>query len=315
MRLLVAVGERCDTLAVSDYVAARFDRSAVEVDILSVVPRPRSPVDRLYIAGRTTAERRTANERVAALAARLDEVHGFRLVRKHVQDGVPAEVIVAAGERWRSGALLLGAPREPDLLTALGIDSVAHAVATRAQGPVELLRTASIDRDEGNRVLAVLDDDRLDDFPFDQLQLHALSWKHGSLLRILAVTPPARGIPRAWGTTSAARRKQSENLERRRWATARLDAVCRALTESCEGRVEIDHRLAEGATRDVARASAERLSASLLVLDGVAIDDARRGLISSFSRAAVALTAPCSVLLLRAGAASRRSVGIRRGHT
>jgi hypothetical protein len=303
MKALLAVGENSHPRAVSDYLAARFDGTCTEVDVLNVVYRPRSPVDRLHIAGRAAAELRAASELVHEVAKRLAD-HGFRLVRTHVQHGVVADVILAASERWDSTSLLIGAPRDPDLLTTLGYDSVAHAVATRSRRPVEMLRTASIDSNDRNRVLIVTSAERLDDFPFEQVQQQSGAWKGRSLLRILATLPPAN-VARVFGRVAGMRPRLEEDLERRSTATARLSAVCRTLMEGAPDRIEADHRLVEGSTRQVALGSAKRLAPSLLVVDEPAGDNPLRRLLGSLSRAAVPLAAPCSVLLLRSGVPNR----------
>jgi hypothetical protein len=110
MKVLVAVGEANDPRVASDYLAARFDGTRVEVDVLSVVHRPRSPVDRLYVAGRAAADLKAAGARVNEVARRLADGHGFLRVRTHVQHGVVADVILAASGRWSSASLHAHAP-------------------------------------------------------------------------------------------------------------------------------------------------------------------------------------------------------------
>lgn len=313
MRVLLAVSETCDPLATSDYLAARFDGAAIEVDVLSVVPHQTNPPGPSGRGAGGGAPRSTANGLVTDIVKRLDQHHGFRRVRAHVRYGAAADTIVAASERWRSTSVLIGAPRQRGLLTAFGIDSVARAVSARTHCPVELLRPSSIDAKGGNRVLAVLDVAQLDEFPFDQLQLQTSSWSAGSLLRILGVLPPAIKNSRVDGNPAAILRAMNESAEGRSWAAARLDTVCHTLAETFGPRVTLDYRLVEGSTRDVALENAERLGASLLVLGSAATDGALRGLFSSLSPAAITMAAPCSVLLLRSGVPSREPAEVAQG--
>jgi nucleotide-binding universal stress UspA family protein len=286
MRILLAVGEKNDPAAFSGYLAGRFDGAAVEVDVLSVVEE------------RTTAKRATVG---ASVASELSEIHEFRRVRLHTRTGSAVEEIVAASEQWRSALVLLGAPRPRGLLTAFGSGSVARDVAARARCAVELVRApGSTVGGHGNRVLAVVDVERLDEFPFEELQFQSSPWKGAGALRVVGV---ARGVlePSAAEASPAAMLRSLERGEQdRAWAEARLGRVCRALAEIWGGRVAVDYRFVEGKTRDVALASAAQFRASLLVLDTPATDGALRGWFSRLSPAALTMAAPCSVLLLRA---------------
>lgn len=286
MKILVAVDHSSDPLAASDYLGARFDGGVVEVDVLSVVGEEMS-----------RSRRSTA---AAALAARLREKHSFSRVRVRTRVGVPADEIVAASEEWRSALAILGAPRHRTLLTAFGVGSVARGVSARARCPVELVRTGGAPAGGGNRIVAVLDVERLDDFPFEALKLQSSAWKPGSTLRIVGVQQGALERFGAEASPAAVLRSLERGVEDRAWADARLERVCRALRETCGARVSVEARAVDGNTREIALETAEQQRASLLVLDSPPTDGALRGLFSRLSPAALTMAAPCSVLLLRA---------------
>jgi hypothetical protein len=152
--------------------------------------------------------------------------------------------------------------------------------------------------------LIVTDAERLDDFPFDQVQQQSLAWKGRSLIRIVAALPRAT-LARVCARIAGLRSGLEVERERRRSATNRLNTVCRVLAEGAGGRVEVDYRLVEGNARQVALESARRLAPALLVVDELAADDCREAFLGRRSRATVPLTAPCSVLLLASGVPHR----------
>jgi len=304
MKVLLAINELTDLQGAARYCARRFADRDTEIDVLTVLTRDTSGGDagvthsnvaELPNHGRRFEE---ADAMVAALVTELQEQQGFSAVCGHVRFGEPAEAILAARERFHSSLILIEAPQRQGLLTAFRLDGVTRRLLGRAKCPVELVRPDALADSQPLKVLVSVGMDQLDQFPFERLT--TLSLAADSQLSLVGVIPPA--VPEhnlEIGAAAAVRALQAAS-HKRILAEARLDKVCEALVQALPAGVSVDCQVLEGSTREVTVDAARRAQASLLVIASASSDGALRGLFSTLSPAAIAMSADCSVLLLRA---------------
>jgi len=304
MKVLLAINEFTDLQGVTRYCAKRFADRDTEIDVLTVLPHGttgggagagRNNVAELPNHGHRFDR---ADALVAALVTELQEQQGFAVVCGHVSFGDPVEAILSARERFRSSQILIEAPRRQGLLTAFRLDGVTRRLLGKAECPVELVRTEKHTGDQSMKVLVSVGLDQLDNFPFERLA--ALSLAPGSQLSLVGVMPPAMPENSLEIGAAVAVRALQMASHRRILAEARLEKVRKALFEEMSEGVGVDCEVLEGSTREVTVDAARRAQASLLVIASAASDGALRGLFSTLSPAAIAMSAACSVLLLRA---------------
>ena len=148
-RILLAVdhsGHSLEAARVTAFLAAAFES---RVDVLHVLEAPLAAA--LTTGARTEVETEVgARALVAGQVARLRE-RGIETAGAVDESGRPiADAVVAAGRSLDAGLLALGAAG-PSALNPLAIGSVAHAVVSRADRPVLVVRESH--RLEPNRLL------------------------------------------------------------------------------------------------------------------------------------------------------------------
>ncbi|MDY6949662.1 MAG: universal stress protein [Pseudomonadota bacterium] len=304
MKLLLAIDRDSDPRIVAAYVAERFGRQGVAIDVVTAIPdtdgasaHTRHMADVLPFPRRRCAHYCAAEELVAVLAAELRHKQGFRQVRSHVEYGDAGSAIVAACLRLNPDLLLMEAPRSRGLLTAFSLDGVTRRVVARVSCPVELLRPHAATPRSLFNVLVPIPMMQPPEFPMKQLQ--ALPWPRGSRLHLMGLLDGIFDDSRSEANPATVALELRREQSARRRARARLEAAARELQAALPPDVEVVYDVADGVSSKTIVEAARRNCASLIALPGVATDRSFRGLISGVSPGAVALAATCSVLLLR----------------
>jgi nucleotide-binding universal stress UspA family protein len=305
MRILLAIDHRSDPRVVSGYVAERFGSRNIAVDILTVIPSSAGQShaaeqehgEAVYLPRHRGPAQLAAESFVAAVATELRARHGLSSVRTHVKCGDAANVILSASTSLRSAMIVIEAPPGKGLLTGFRRNGATRRLFGKAGCPIELLRPCARSHRSSFNALVPIGADQFADFPFAQLQ--TLPWPQGSRLQLLGVLPLAFDDSRVEASPATVVEALDKSRRLRVLTEARLNEVCSNLNATLDHGVEAECRVVEGNTRAVVVDGARQPHASLIVMSSAATDRAIRGMFSTLSPAAIALSAACSVLLLR----------------
>jgi len=302
MKILLAVSEKNDPRAVSAYLARRFGRHDVELDVLTVLPASAEAEDAGYAQGDALASSQVlgthhqkasflVNVFAAELQARVDSAR----MRTHVEYGDPADVILACSKRWHSELVLIEAPHRKGLLTAFRLDGVTRRLFAQATCPVELLRTNHSMPTAGCSVLIPVGLAQLDNFPFAQLQ--GLPWAKGSCIHLLGVVPAPYDESRFEANAAAVVRAMHVCSLYKQRAEERLAKVAKDLTELLGRDITVKHEVVDGSPRDVIEETAAKMQPALIVLADT--DGSARRMPAPASPVTIAMSNHVPVLLLR----------------
>ena len=214
-------------------------------------------------------------------------------VERLKQIGIPAEVVVARGDarflipfyarKWSSDLIFVRAHVRKNLEHWM-LGSVARAVVTSAPCTVQIVRDAAEDRaltvDSSRRVLLATDGSKTS---VEAVRATAeRPWPEGSEFRIISVEEP-------WAIRLSRVRHENEAQE----AVSNSEQVLSSAGLKAVGEV------VSGKPKDVILEEAQKWPADLIVVGSHGRRGFRRLLLGSVSEA-VAMNAPCSVVVVRA---------------
>ena len=214
-------------------------------------------------------------------------------VERLKQIGIPAEVVVARGDarflipfyarKWSSDLIFVRAHVRKNLEHWM-LGSVARAVVTSAPCTVQIVRDAAEDRaltvDSSRRVLLATDGSKTS---VEAVRATAeRPWPEGSEFRIISVEEP-------WAIRLSRVRQDNEAQE----AVSNSEQVLSSAGLKAVGEV------VSGKPKDVILEEAQKWPADLIVVGSHGRRGFRRLLLGSVSEA-VAMNAPCSVVVVRA---------------
>jgi nucleotide-binding universal stress UspA family protein len=214
-------------------------------------------------------------------------------VERLKQIGIPAEVVVARGDarflipfyarKWSSDLIFVRAHVRKNLEHWM-LGSVARAVVTAAPCTVQIVRDAAEDRaltmDSSRRVLLATDGSKIS---VEAARATAeRPWPEGSEFRIISVEEP-------WAIRLSRVRHENEAQE----AVSTSEQVLSSAGLKAAGEV------LSGKPKDVILEEAQKWPADLIVVGSHGRRGFRRLLLGSVSEA-VAMNAPCSVVVVRA---------------
>lgn len=312
MRILLAVDQQSDPVALGNYLLHRIGPRPTDIEVITVIPGVEEPFTEkdeqcqpiVSIAEGSTDYRRSC-ALVAAVAAQL-QASGFASVRTHVEYGDPAEVLLDSSRQWRCDLVLLSAPRGKGRRTALQLDGVTRRLLHWSDSPVELMRPFTGDSVRRNTVLIPVPMHEIKRFPLHALQ--ALPWWHGSRLHLLGIQPDSIDESRTEANPAALLLALQHARDAGAKARATLAACAKELDALCNGKLQVTHALVEGNLHQASTAALRLLQPQILVLSQACFNPNPKALFSSLSPAALALSTPCSVLLLQDDAAAASAV-------
>jgi nucleotide-binding universal stress UspA family protein len=303
MRILLAVDHQSDPVALGNYLLHRIGGRPADIEVITVIPgiqepftdkdEPRRPIISI---GESSSGYRQRCALVAAIAAQL-QASGFASVRTHVEYGEPAEVLLESSRQWRCELVLLSAPRGKGRLTALQLDGVTRRLLNWSDSPVELMRPFTGDSVRRNTVLMPVPLHAIKRFPLHALQ--ALPWWHGSRLHLLGIQPESIDTSRAEANPAALLLALQHARDAGAKAKTTLAACAKELDAACDGKLQITHGMVEGNLHQASAAAIRSLQPQVLVLSQACFDQNPKALFGGLTPAALALSAPCSVLLLQ----------------
>lgn len=297
MKLLMAVDSATSAEVLVDAVGIRPWPEGTTAQVLSVVADMDVPEEVWREEGYGTRGVRrameTRGEQITPVAKRLEEI------------GIPTEVVVARGDarhlipfyarKWSSDLIFVRAHVRKDLTHRL-LGSVARAVVTAAPCTVQVVREVGDDRPHtptsGRRVLLATDGSETSTAAAQSLA--SRPWPTESEFRIVSVAEPWAIKPSGFEPQEAV-----ANAEKV-LATAGLKASGEVLS---------------GNAKDVILEEARKWGADLIVVGSHGRRGFKRFLLGSVSEA-VAMNAPCSVVVVRgsARASRKRDVKARTSH-
>jgi nucleotide-binding universal stress UspA family protein len=312
MKLLLAVDNNSDPVALGNYLLHRLGPRPVDIEVMTVIPGIEEAVDE-YPAQPTSTititegaqEYQRACALVAAVAAQL-QASGFNAVRTHVEYGDPAEVLLASSRQWRCDLVLVSAPRRKGVLTALQLDGVIRRLLRWCDCPVELMRPFSADSIQRSTVLMPVPVDTIKRVPLHALQ--ALPWLHGSRLHLLGIQPESIDFNLCEANPAALLLALQHARDAKAKAQAMLATCGKDLEAACHGRLAVTHAMEEGSLRQVTAAAMQDLQPQLVIFSSACFEQNSKALFGVLSPAALALSAPCSVLMLQEDPAATPSL-------
>lgn len=278
MKLLIAVDSAISTDVLVHAVGIRPWPDGTTAHVLSVVAESDVPEEmwREHGYGKAAVRKEMENRgnQITPLAQRLKEI------------GIPAEVVVTRGDarhlipffarKWSSDLIFVRAHVRKDWMHAM-LGSVARAVVTTAPCTVQIVRDPEGDRaltlDSARRVLLASDGSEQSAAAAEGLA--ARPWPEGSEFRIVTVEEP-------WLIRPASVIHNVETVERV-LVSAGLTATVAALS---------------GNPKAVILEEAKKWNADLIVVGSHGRRGIKRLLLGSVSEA-VAMNAPCSVVVVR----------------
>lgn len=303
MKILLAVDASSNPVAVGNYLLQRLGPRPVNIEVLTVIPGIEEQDDDYPVRHESIisiAEGAQEYQRgcalVAAVAAQL-QACGFASVRTHVEYGDPAEVLLGSSRQWRCDLVLIGAPRRKGVLTALQLDGVTRRLLRWCDSPVELMRPFTAESAHRSTVLVPLPIEAMKRFPLHALQ--ALPWCHGSRLHLLGVQPESVDASLAEASPAALLLALQHTRDAGAKALAALAACARELETAGQGRLTVTHDMVEGSLREACGVAFQALQPQLVVLGAACFDQNTKALFGALSPATLALSAPCSVLMLQ----------------
>lgn len=303
MKLLLAVDNNSDPAALGNYLLHRLGPRAVDIEVMTVIPGIEEALDEYpaqHVSTITITEGALEYQRacalVAAVAAQL-QASGFNAVRTHVEYGDPAEVLLASSRQWRCDLVLASAPRRKGVLTALQLDGVIRRLLRWCDCPVELMRPFSADSIQRSTVLMPVPVDAVPRFPLHALQ--ALPWWHGSRLHLLGIQPESIDASLSEASPAAFLLALQHTRDAGAKVQAMLASCGKELEAACKGRLAVTMGMEEGSLRQVTAAAMQALQPQLVILSSACFDQNSKALFGVLSPAALALSAPCSVLMLQ----------------
>ncbi len=315
MRILLAADQQCDPVALGNYLLHRIGKRPADIEVITVIPgvelsftkkdEQRRPIISIS-EGSTDYQRGCAL--VAAIAAQL-QASGFASVRTHVEYGDPAEILLESSRQWRCDLVLISAPRGKGRLTAVQLDGVTRRLLHWSESPVELMRAFTGDSMRRNTVLMPVPLHAIKRFPLHALQ--ALPWWHGSRLHLLGIQPESIDASRTEANPAALLLALQHARDAGAKAKTTLAACAKELDTACNGKLRITHGMVEGNLHQASAAAIRSLQPQVLVLSQACFDQNPKTLFSGLTPAALALSAPCSVLLLQDDPAAATPVRTR----
>jgi len=303
MRILLAADHQSDPVALGNYLLHRIGGRPADIEVITVIPgieepfaekdEQRQPIITIG-EGSSTYQRSCAL--VAAVAAQL-QASGFASVRTHVEYGDPAEVLLESSRQWRCDLVLISAPRGKGRLTVLQLDGVTRRLLHWSDSPVELMRPFTGDSVRRNTILMPVPLHAMKRFPLHALQ--ALPWWHGSRLHLLGIQPESIDTSRAEASPAALLLALQHARDAGAKAQATLAACAKELNAGCDGKLQVTHAMVEGNLHQASAAAIQSLQPQVLVLSQGCFDQNPKALFGGLTPAALALSTPCSVLLLQ----------------
>jgi nucleotide-binding universal stress UspA family protein len=292
MKLLIAVDSAISAEVLIGAVGVRPWPDGTTAHVLSVVADTDVPVEvwraEGYGKGAVRREMERRGEQITALA-----------VERLKEAGIPAEVLVTRGDprhlipffarKWSSDLIFVRAHVRKDL-TQWMLGSVARAVVTTAPCTVQIVRDPGADRahtlDSERRVLLATDGSET-----SAAAARALAerpWPEGSEFRVVSVEEP-------W----ALKHSRVRHDEQAQVAVSSAEQILASAGLKATGAV------LSGNAKEVILDEAQQWAADLIVLGSHGRRGFRRLLLGSVSEA-VAMNAPCSVVVVRGPARASR---------
>jgi nucleotide-binding universal stress UspA family protein len=286
MKLLIAADSAISTEVLVRAVGVRLWPDGTTAHVLSIV----ADVD---VPEETWREEGYGKRAVQREMERRGEQITAVSVERLKQIGIPAEVVVARGDarflipfyarKWSSDLIFVRAHVRKNLEHWM-LGSVARAVVTSAPCTVQIVRDAAEDRaltvDSSRRVLLATDGSKTS---VEAVRATAeRPWPEGSEFRIISVEEP-------WAIRLSRVRHENEAQE----AVSNSEQVLSSAGLKAVGEV------VSGKPKDVILEEAQKWPADLIVVGSHGRRGFRRLLLGSVSEA-VAMNAPCSVVVVRA---------------
>ncbi len=287
MKLLIAVDSALSTEVLAGAVAIRGWPEGTTAQVLSVVADMDVPLEvwreEGYGKGAVQREMERRGEEVIPAVERLNEI------------GIPAEVVVARGDarhlipffarKWSSDLIFVRAHVRKDL-THWMLGSVARAVVTAAPCTVQIVR----DQPEGpahtlqSRRRVLLATDGSETSAAAAQAVAARPWPEGSEFKVVSVEEP-------WTIRSSRLQPQ--------------EAVSSAEQVLASAGLKASGEVLSGNPKEVILEDAKKWNADLIVVGSHGRRGFKRFLLGSVSEA-VAMTAHCSVVVVRGAARTSR---------
>lgn len=286
MKLLIAADSAISTEVLVRAVGVRPWPDGTTAHVLSIV----ADVD---VPEETWREEGYGKRAVQREMERRGEQITAVSVERLKQIGIPAEVVVARGDarflipfyarKWSSDLIFVRAHVRKNLEHWM-LGSVARAVVTSAPCTVQIVRDAAEDRaltvDSSRRVLLATDGSKTS---VEAVRATAeRPWPEGSEFRIISVEEP-------WAI----------RLSRVRQANEAQEAVSNSEQVLSSAGLKAVGEVVSGKPKDVILEEAQKWPADLIVVGSHGRRGFRRLLLGSVSEA-VAMNAPCSVVVVRA---------------
>jgi nucleotide-binding universal stress UspA family protein len=288
MRVLLVITENDDLESVGQYIAQRFNRAEVDVDVVAVMNGHatigRGPEDR---AARTALN---------TVAHALRDTWGIRSVQTHLEHGDVVDIVLELSRDCRSDLILLAAPMNNGLL-ASGFSRTTRRLFRKSTCSVELLRCNHAVQQGRFTVVVPLPADQVEHFPHERLR--PLAWVSGTQINLLAVISPAIDEGLVEANPAAILRAQDLVAHRKKIAEGKLSAICLELTEMLGDDVDVDFEIAEGQLQRVTETAAQRPGSILLVIGAESAGNPPGRRMSNLEYASIARAAGCSVLYFK----------------
>lgn len=287
MKLLIAVDSASSAEVLVEAVGIRPWPEGTTAHVLSVVADMDVPAEvwreEGYRKGAVRREMQTRGEQITPVAKRLEEI------------GIPAEVVVARGDarhlipfyarKWSSDLIFVRAHVRKDLVHWM-LGSVARTVVADAPCTVQIVRDLGEDRPHtlhsGRRVLLATDGSETS--AAAARALAGRPWPEGSEFRVVSVEEP-------WAIKSSRMEPQ--------------EAVTSAQQVLASAELEATSAVLSGNAKEVILDEARKWNADLIVVGSHGRRGFKRFLLGSVSEA-VAMNAPCSVVVVRRAAPASR---------
>ncbi|HSE21110.1 MAG TPA: universal stress protein [Pyrinomonadaceae bacterium] len=287
MKLLIAVDSASSAEVLVEAVGIRPWPEGTTAHVLSVVADMDVPAEvwreEGYRKGAVRREMQTRGEQITPVAKRLEEI------------GIPAEVVIARGDarhlipfyarKWSSDLIFVRAHVRKDLVHWM-LGSVARTVVADAPCTVQIVRDLGEDRPHtlhsGRRVLLATDGSETS--AAAARALAGRPWPEGSEFRVVSVEEP-------WAIKSSRMEPQ--------------EAVTSAQQVLASAELEATSAVLSGNAKEVILDEARKWNADLIVVGSHGRRGFKRFLLGSVSEA-VAMNAPCSVVVVRRAAPASR---------